>query len=1012
MGHVVKYAYESGQLSSVTEPGEASPRWQFKYDGAHQLTTMTDGRGGKTVNEYNGAHQVVSQTDPAERTLTFEYEPFHTRITNHASGGSVTDEFFTSADLPSSITRGFGTASATTESFSYDSAGNVLSTTDGDSHTTKYGYDAAGNRTSTIDPDERETKWTYDATHDVESETTPRGETTTIERDVHGNAIKVARPAPGSETQVTKYKYGPHGELEAATDPLERTTKYEYDSNGDRTAEIDPEGDKRTWAYDLDSYQTSTVSPRGHVTGAKESKFTTSIERDAQERPIKLTDALKHETKYAYDANGNLESETDPLLNATSFTYDADNEPVKVKRPDGTVTETGYDGAGRVISETDGNKRVTKYVRNAVGEVTEVIDPLSRKTLKEYDAAGNLTKVTDAAGRTTTYKYDPANQLTEVSYSGGTTPTVKYEYNADGRRTKMIDGTGTSKYAYDQLDRLTESENGHGATVGYEYDLADQQTKITYPGSKSVLRAFDKAGRLESVTDWLEHTTKFGYDADSDQTSTTFPAASGNVDQFAFEADDAMESATMKKGAEVLASLEYTRNKALQVTKATTKGLPGEEKPAFSYDENSRLSKGAGIKYGYDAANNATTIGGNTYLYDSADELERAEAKKATVATYSFDELGERTKTKPSTGPATSYGYDQAGDLTSVTRPKEGEIAAIEDSYGNDGDGLRASQTVSGTTSYMTWDVAEALPLLLSDGSSTFVYGPSGLPIEQVSGETVQYLHHDQQGSTRMITGASGTVAATTTFDAYGNKLGSTGSATTALGYDGQYTNADTGLIYLRARAYDPATGQFLSVDPLAASTREPYAYAGDEPVGASDPSGLSGFFGTGIGPDVGPDVNWGHVGTALVTRDAGFWDGVTGGLTAKLRGALGWNGGLDTCSAEYREARSIGGYTNDAATAASLIYSGIGLVAGIREGLGSLPSITFGHGARHLAETGLDSGAVESVIQSQVEQAVASADATGSFWGRVVVQGRTIEYRAHTLEDGTINVGTYYPPK
>jgi hypothetical protein len=74
------------------------------------------------------------------------------------------------------------------------------------------------------------------------------------------------------------------------------------------------------------------------------------------------------------------------------------------------------------------------------------------------------------------------------------------------------------------------------------------------------------------------------------------------------------------------------------------------------------------------------------------------------------------------------------------------------------------------------------------------VYGPNGMPIEQVSsGGTVTYLHHDQQGSTRLLTGSTGTVTGSTTFDAYGNKTGSTGTSTTPLGYDGQYTSTDTG---------------------------------------------------------------------------------------------------------------------------------------------------------------------------------------------------------------------------
>ena len=84
---------------------------------------------------------------------------------------------------------------------------------------------------------------------------------------------------------------------------------------------------------------------------------------------------------------------------------------------------------------------------------------------------------------------------------------------------------------------------------------------------------------------------------------------------------------------------------------------------------------------------------------------------------------------------------------------------------------------------------------------------------------------------------------------------------------------------------------------------------------------------------------------------------------------------------------------------------------AGITEGLaGSRVTIQSAHGARHLAGTGLTSEAVESAIVGQVRQATAGATATGSFWGRVTVNGRVVEYRAFTVPDKTINVGTYYP--
>jgi RHS repeat-associated protein len=98
---------------------------------------------------------------------------------------------------------------------------------------------------------------------------------------------------------------------------------------------------------------------------------------------------------------------------------------------------------------------------------------------------------------------------------------------------------------------------------------------------------------------------------------------------------------------------------------------------------------------------------------------------------------------------------------------------------------------------------------------------------EQISsGGTVTYLHHDQQGSTRLITGEKGEVTDAYTYSPYGETTGHTGTATTPLGYDAQYTSSDTGLIYMRARTYDPATGQFLTRDPLAAISGEPYSYA------------------------------------------------------------------------------------------------------------------------------------------------------------------------------------------
>jgi RHS repeat-associated protein len=124
--------------------------------------------------------------------------------------------------------------------------------------------------------------------------------------------------------------------------------------------------------------------------------------------------------------------------------------------------------------------------------------------------------------------------------------------------------------------------------------------------------------------------------------------------------------------------------------------------------------------------------------------------------------------------------------------------------------------------------------------SDIYVYGPGSIPIEQISsGGTVTYLHHDQQGSTRLLTGSTGTVTGKCSYSPYGVAT-CEGSTTTPLGYDAQCTSTDTGLIYLRNRVYDPSTAQFLTVDPAVGVTRAPYNYGGDNPVNRRDPDGLS----------------------------------------------------------------------------------------------------------------------------------------------------------------------------
>jgi RHS repeat-associated protein len=151
---------------------------------------------------------------------------------------------------------------------------------------------------------------------------------------------------------------------------------------------------------------------------------------------------------------------------------------------------------------------------------------------------------------------------------------------------------------------------------------------------------------------------------------------------------------------------------------------------------------------------------------------------------------------------------------------------------------------VRGATTQFTWDGAGQLPLLLQEATSgattSYIYGPSGLPLEEITPSGTPYwYHHDQLGSTRALSDSSGSVQATYSYDPYGNLTTSSGSVSTPLRFAGEYTDVESGLQYLRARYYDPTAGQFLTRDPLAGLTHSAHAYVGGNPLNMVDPTGL-----------------------------------------------------------------------------------------------------------------------------------------------------------------------------
>jgi RHS repeat-associated protein len=111
-------------------------------------------------------------------------------------------------------------------------------------------------------------------------------------------------------------------------------------------------------------------------------------------------------------------------------------------------------------------------------------------------------------------------------------------------------------------------------------------------------------------------------------------------------------------------------------------------------------------------------------------------------------------------------------------------------------------------------------------------------------GDIVTYIHTDGLGSPVARSDANGNVISRTRYEPYG---ATAAGVTPTIGFTGHVNDADTGLVYMQQRYYDPVAGRFLSVDPMVTDADNGgsfnrYAYANNSPYRYIDPDGRLAF--------------------------------------------------------------------------------------------------------------------------------------------------------------------------
>ena len=132
-----------------------------------------------------------------------------------------------------------------------------------------------------------------------------------------------------------------------------------------------------------------------------------------------------------------------------------------------------------------------------------------------------------------------------------------------------------------------------------------------------------------------------------------------------------------------------------------------------------------------------------------------------------------------------------------------------------------------------------------SAGNVTRRFYPQG----EQAGATKFYYTKDHLGSIREVLGANGTVVSSSRYDAWGVRTTVGAQDAASFGFTGHLEHKELGLVFTLYRAYDPATGRWLSRDPIGEEGGiNLYGYVGNNPVMYLDPLGLYdvGFFGAG----------------------------------------------------------------------------------------------------------------------------------------------------------------------
>jgi RHS repeat-associated protein len=812
------------------------------YDTNGNLTVHLDYNNNTTTYAYDTTRNLetsrtlASGTSIARRIATTWHPNYRlpTRIVDGAR--TVTNSYDAKGNLLSSTLTAPSLTS--TRSFTYNSAGQVLTATDPRGNVTTYAYDARGNVASITNALGHRTLFTsYDTNGRPLSIQNPNGFVTTLTYNFRGQVTSKTML-----TLVTTYGYNIAGSLTGVTRPDGSFLRMTYDAAHRLVGVADTLGN--TIAYTLDAagnrILTQVFDP-AHTLRQTHSRVFDGFSRLYQD-----IGAASQASTFSYDNNSNVYFFSNPLGIGTQNFFDALDRVTQTTK-NGSLTSFNYDALGRLANVTDPRSLATNYTYDGLDDQTSIASPDTGGTTKTFDAAGNLATSTDANGNVTTYTYDAINRVTRQSVSGGTVISFQYDQgaNAIGYRTAMTDPSGTTTWAYNRFGQVNVRQQTLGTVTLFTrwvYTSSALIGGIVYPSGALVSFTYDANARVNGIT--YQPTVTGPTSALLSQITyqpfgpvASWHNANGTTYSRTYDQDGRVSALAMPAGQNVA----LTYDSASRITGMTETGLSAK---SFAYDNLDRLIRyGSGSlteTYGYDTVGNRTAYTTNlpssvSYTYQYAATSNRlASISGSASETYGYDAAGNTTL--HATPLATySFAYNSRDRQSQVT------IGTSVRTYQTDGLGQRIAK-LNGSL-YLTlfsYDAAGHMMGFYNGDGSLFqeTVWLGDLPVALLVPGAQLFIAPDHLGAPHQVTSAAGATVWLWDHDPFGNGT-PIGSLVYNLRFPGQYFDQQTGLHYNYFRDYDPLKGRYIESDPIGMRGGiNTYLYAGANPIISIDPFG------------------------------------------------------------------------------------------------------------------------------------------------------------------------------